>query len=164
VRVKIARDWTFMQAIDAAWEAYRGIGLESKGYRNSVLMAWGNVVGRERALLEFDAFINSYAASFERAAKAIGVSVGSLKKIRKHIASLPPSVAPPPPPPTRHRFVLGEQLAADEDRNVQYKEITTDKVADAIKNVAAEYAVGYLNSGGGRLFWVFATRTGSSSA
>jgi hypothetical protein len=152
VRVKIDRGWTFKQAVDAVWMAYRGIGLESKGYRNSALMAWGNVLGRERALSEFDAFIESHGGSFDAAAKVIEFSARSLKKIRKHIASLPSSIAPTPAA-TRHRFVLDEQLAADEDRIVQYKEITTANVADAIKNVADEYAVAFLNSGGGRLFW-----------
>jgi len=152
VRVKFARDSTFLQAVDAVWKAYVGIGIESRGLRNSALIAWANVIGRERAVAEFEAFINSHGGSFERAAEVIGFSARSLRKVRKHILSLPPSLAPTPSP-TQHRFVLGEQLDADEDRNVQYKEISTANVADAIKNVADEYAVAFLNSGGGRLFW-----------
>jgi Putative DNA-binding domain len=152
VKVKIGRDWGFRQVVEAAWKAYVGIGLDSRGRRNSVLMAWASVVGRERAMMEFDNFIASHEGSFERAATTIDFSARSLKKVRKHIASLPSSV-PRSPPPTLRRYVLGERLDGDEDRLVEYKEIKGSNPVDAIKNAADEYAVAFLNSSGGRMFW-----------
>jgi hypothetical protein len=151
MRAKIGPDGTLQDAVDSAWKEYRGTGLSSRGYRNGVLMAWGSVAGRERALLEFDAFLLA-SGTYDRATSAIGFSEGSLRKIRRHFVQLPSSL-PAAPAGTRSPFTLGQALAADEGRLVQYKEIRGGGAVDSIKNTADEYAVAFLNSSGGRILW-----------
>jgi hypothetical protein len=51
------------------------------------------------------------------------------------------------------RFVFGEPLKIEETREYEFKEVTSIKPYDAIANTADEYAVAFLNSEGGRIFW-----------
>lgn len=54
--------------------------------------------------------------------------------------------------PTK-RFVYDTPMESDETRHYEYKEVTSAHPVDAIKNTADEYAVAFLNCGGGRIFW-----------
>ncbi|MBU6402707.1 MAG: putative DNA binding domain-containing protein, partial [Verrucomicrobia bacterium] len=51
------------------------------------------------------------------------------------------------------RFILGERLAIEETREYEFKEVIGNRPADTIANLADEYAVAFLNSEGGRIFW-----------
>lgn len=144
-------DWTLQDAIEAAWDAYVGSGLTSRGHRNSVVMAWGNVVGRERALLEYEELVSS-RGSVERAADSVGFSKASFVKIRRHFARLHSRVAPVLRP-MRAPFVRGSPIALEEERLVEFKEVKGQNPAGSIKNTADEYAVAMLNSEGGRVLW-----------
>jgi len=58
------------------------------------------------------------------------------------------------PPPATTRFVLGEPLEIEETRYYEFKEIGAK--ANAVRSITSicdEYAVCYLNSEGGRLYW-----------
>jgi mRNA-degrading endonuclease toxin of MazEF toxin-antitoxin module len=57
------------------------------------------------------------------------------------------------PEPITPRFVLGKVVPFDEDRRFEFKEVMSSDPASAIKDNAEEYAVAFLNSEGGRIFW-----------
>lgn len=57
------------------------------------------------------------------------------------------------PEPLPHRFVLNAVVPFEEDRRYEFKSLTSSHPANVIKNVADEYAVAFLNSEGGRIFW-----------
>lgn len=91
MKVIINRHWSFEDTIKAAFEAYIGSGITSRGYRNSVLMEWGTIVGREQALLGLDEFTTKHGGK-SGAAEYLGVATSSLFKIRNHYLSLPPEL------------------------------------------------------------------------
>lgn len=51
------------------------------------------------------------------------------------------------------RFVLGEALKCEETRHVEFKEVKAPNPFSSISNTADEYAVAFLNSEGGRIYW-----------
>ena len=51
------------------------------------------------------------------------------------------------------KFVLNEPLAIDETRHIECKEITSPNPLDRIKDLIDEYAIAFLNSEGGQIFW-----------
>ncbi|WP_434685944.1 Shedu immune nuclease family protein [Pseudanabaena minima] len=81
-------EWTFIEALQAAWKAYSG-GVEL-GAPNRVrcLERWANVVGRERAVYELNAVLSEYA-TYKEAAKSFGMSVSTLSRIRKNFNAMP---------------------------------------------------------------------------
>jgi hypothetical protein len=144
-------NWSFKDAIDGARKTYRHSGLDSKGRRNNYLKAWGNVVGRERAIQLFDEFV-AESGSYENAAKALDVSVRTFKELRKYFLGLP----------SREIQVLGDlqvkmivntPFPAEEDRQYEFKEVFGKNPVASIRNTADEYAVAFLNSEGGRILW-----------
>jgi len=50
-------------------------------------------------------------------------------------------------------YILHQPLDADETRHCEYKEIKGSNPIDAIKNTVDEYAVAFLNSEGGSIYW-----------
>lgn len=55
--------------------------------------------------------------------------------------------------PARSAFVLGERVAFDETRLIELKEVKGSDPIGAVANAADEYAVAFLNSEGGSIFW-----------
>jgi hypothetical protein len=55
--------------------------------------------------------------------------------------------------PIEVTFVLNAPVSIEEIRNYELKEIRGTNPVDAIKNTVDEYAVAFLNSEGGRIFW-----------
>jgi hypothetical protein len=51
------------------------------------------------------------------------------------------------------RFILNQPVPIEETRHYEFKEVKGPNPVNAIKNVADEYAVAFLNSEGGRIFW-----------
>lgn len=51
------------------------------------------------------------------------------------------------------KFVLDEPLTIDETRYIECKEIKGDKPLDRIKDLVDKYAIAFLNSEGGQIFW-----------
>jgi hypothetical protein len=56
-------------------------------------------------------------------------------------------------------FTLGEQLADDESRTLEFKEVLGGNPTRSIADVASSYATAFLNSEGGRVLWGVADRT-----
>jgi hypothetical protein len=52
-----------------------------------------------------------------------------------------------------YHFVLNETASFEESRNYEFKEVKGQSPSGAIRNVADEYAVAFLNSEGGRILW-----------
>lgn len=50
-------------------------------------------------------------------------------------------------------FIANEPVPIEETRHYEFKEIKGGNPVDSIKNVSDEYAVSFLNSEGGRIFW-----------
>jgi len=56
-------------------------------------------------------------------------------------------------PNAAQTFVLNELLPIEETRHYEFKEVTSKNPVSTIKDVADQYAVAFLNSEGGRIFW-----------
>ena len=153
MKLVINPTWSFEETVDAAYEAYTGVGITSRGYRNSVLMAWGNIVGKRRALDDLSRLIDEYGGK-KALAEAMGVSYYSLRKIEKHFHRLPEPLSVTPAP-LKVRMVLNQTVPTEEDRENEFKEITANNrnPVRTILNTVDEYAVAYLNSEGGRILW-----------
>jgi len=51
------------------------------------------------------------------------------------------------------QFILGERIHVEETRHYEFKEVIGNNPIKAVENVADEYAVAFLNSEGGRIYW-----------
>ncbi len=104
---KIVRpEWSFPEALAACWQAYVGSGIESSGRRLTLLRQWAEMVGRDRALSELDAYVAEHKDT-GAAARTIGVQPSTLKRLRGDFkkASTIPMVAAPAP-----KLAEGEQI------------------------------------------------------
>jgi len=55
---------------------------------------------------------------------------------------------------TKHKkFILGEAVQIEETRYHEFKEVKGGNAVDSIKGLADQYAVAFLNSEGGRIYW-----------
>jgi hypothetical protein len=116
-------EWTFIDALRAAWAAYRGGVQFGAPNRVKILERWANVVGRERAVHELNTVLSEYC-SFEEAAKAFGMSVSTLRRIRANFAAMP-RVTPFSTVPTR----IKEQIAElEETQNTSISTETPEEV------------------------------------
>jgi len=88
MKVVVDPAWELLDAADAAHRGYAGGGRASAGYRNSVLMVWANVVGRQRAKADFESALK-YAGDRAVLAADLGVSVSSLAKLERRIRIVP---------------------------------------------------------------------------
>jgi len=59
----------------------------------------------------------------------------------------------PIPEPVSAKFELNKPVPFEEDRRYEFKEVTSSKAVNTIRNTADEHAVAFLNSEGGRIFW-----------
>jgi hypothetical protein len=55
--------------------------------------------------------------------------------------------------PLQIRFYVNQPIPIEETRHYEFKEVTGKNPISAIVNASDEYAVAFLNSGGGRIFW-----------
>ena len=92
-------EWTFIDVLRAAWAAYPGGVQLGAPNRVRSLERWANVVGRERAVRELNTVLSEYS-TYKEAAKAFGMSVSTLKRIRDSFAAMP-KVTPFSSVPTR---------------------------------------------------------------
>jgi len=51
------------------------------------------------------------------------------------------------------KFILGHPISIEENRQYEFKEVKGNNPIDAIKNTVDEYAVAFLNSEGGSIYW-----------
>ncbi len=90
VKVIIQPNWSFNKALEEAWAAYHGGQEYGATNRIRVLENWGNVVGKERALTEFEAILSNYS-NRQTASQALGLSEYAIRKLLKHFKSVPNS-------------------------------------------------------------------------
>jgi predicted HTH transcriptional regulator len=57
------------------------------------------------------------------------------------------------PPLPDKIFILDKVLPIEETRHYEFKEVTSKNPVSTIKGMADQYAVAFLNSEGGRIFW-----------
>jgi len=151
LKVTINPSWSFLNALDAAREAYIGWGKTSTGYRNSVMMVWGSTVGKTRALTELNDLLNR-SGSRLKLAEDLFLSEYSLKTIEKHFKSLPDDLETIQPIAT-YDFVEGSKCLLEEDLTHEFKEVKGNNPTKAIQNLVDEYILAFLNSSGGSVFW-----------
>ena len=58
MKVIVDPQWSFAEALKAAWEKYQTHGMEARTNRKRVLEKWANVVGRQRAVAELEKFLS----------------------------------------------------------------------------------------------------------
>lgn len=88
MKIIIDPKWTFIEALKAAWDAYKG-GLEyGVPNRTRVLEQWANVVGRRRAVSELEEALSAYKNSAE-VEKYLGLSSYTVRKLRKQFKAMP---------------------------------------------------------------------------
>lgn len=97
--------WSFEELITNAWKAYIGGGIESRGRRNNMIRTWARMVGRERALFEFDNFVRT-EGGFNSAADTVGVAPSGLKSLRREIDKMSETPLSPRAPSLRIGQVL----------------------------------------------------------
>lgn len=89
MKIIVNPEWTFMEALEAAWKAYSGSGIEhSVSNRIRVLEQWANVVGRQKAVSQFEATLALYKNQ-EEIRKYLGLSEYTVKKLRKQFRKMP---------------------------------------------------------------------------
>lgn len=88
MKVIVDPAWSLLRTVDAARDAYVGVGKTSRGYRLSVLMVWGNVVGRRRANQELSALLVE-TGSARALAEELGISRQMLRKLNSHFQLVP---------------------------------------------------------------------------
>jgi len=81
-------EWSFEEAVKAISNRYRPGSLMSGSTRNRLVDAWGQVVGRTRALAEYDLALTSYG-SLTAMSRELQASAKTLKEWRSHFAALP---------------------------------------------------------------------------
>lgn len=84
----IDQNWNFEEAVQAAYDFYRGNGVEARGRQYNAIKNWGNVVGKKRALGDLHSFINQYQTK-KNAAQALEISVSTLRRLEKFYEDLP---------------------------------------------------------------------------
>lgn len=87
-RVIFEPNWSFIEALNAAWEAYRTNGLEAKSNRRRVLEKWANVVGRTKAVSELEQTLSQYKDSSEIEQK-LGLTPHIVNELRKAFKKMP---------------------------------------------------------------------------
>jgi hypothetical protein len=85
--IAVDRNWTFADAVSAAWGRYPWDSMHSASSRTLILKTWGNVVGRSRALSEINALVGS-AGSMRRAASELHMSPSTLRSLKNYYEAL----------------------------------------------------------------------------
>ena len=80
--------WTFEEAVKIISDRHEPGGYGSGPQRNSLIEAWARLVGRTRATKEIEETIGRYS-SFSTAARALRMSLPTLRKLRESFASMP---------------------------------------------------------------------------
>jgi serine/threonine protein kinase len=81
-------DWSFERALAEISAVYRPSGYFGPMQRHRVVESWGGLVGRERALKEFDDAIAKYG-SITALGRQHSITVPILRELREHYSELP---------------------------------------------------------------------------
>lgn len=99
MKVNVNPEWSIIEVVEEAQMAYTGSGITSRGYRNSVLKVWVNMVGKKRALREIDELISRYGSK-KAAGGVLDMSTTTFYKFLRFVNELPD------PPPTRKPIIF----------------------------------------------------------
>lgn len=150
-------NWTFEELVAAAWSAYSS-RIQFSGYRINTIKTWGNVVGKSTALERFYEFISNHGTK-KKAAEAAGMSYSTLRGIELFYKSLPDDFLVYHVP-RKKNYVVDEVIGLEEDVYTEFKDISSKSPAKAICQSYLKYAISFLNSEGGRIFWGVEDLTG----
>ena len=88
MKIIVDPQWTFIEALKAAWEAYRGGLQHGVPNRIRVLEQWANVVGRHRAVSQLEETLAAYKDSAD-IEKHLGLSSYTVSRLRKQFKAMP---------------------------------------------------------------------------
>lgn len=143
-------NWTFEELVEAAWIAYSS-PMQFAGYRINTIKTWGNVVGKSVALARLHEYIAKHGTK-ARAAKHAGMSYSTLRGIELFYESLPDDFIIIRLP-TDSKYKQGQNLDLEEDLYNEFKSVSSKNPVRTICDTFSRYAIGFLNSEGGRIFW-----------
>lgn len=86
--------WNIEQAVDAASSWYRPGSITSGQARNAAIEAWAACTGRDNASSELNRIIRQYGTE-SAAARALGMSLATLRRFRRSFARMPINPAAP---------------------------------------------------------------------
>ncbi len=86
--MRIDENWDFETAMDEISAAYRPGGISTGQVRNNLIESWGQMVGRSRAITEFDIAIKKYG-SLSAFGRKYSVTLSTLRRFRDFFESLP---------------------------------------------------------------------------
>lgn len=101
--------------------------------RTTVLRTWGAVVGRERALRRLADFLEELGGT-GKAARALGMSAPTLRRVKQYSNSLPEDG---PRPELEIAARIEAALRSGEGHTVEFKEALPPQLRDLAKEVAA---------------------------
>jgi hypothetical protein len=143
--------WNLQSAFDVINEEYRPGGESSGPQRNRLIEAWGQLVGRSRAIEELECLIEQHG-SMNKMSKSVHMAPKTIKLLRTYFESLP-SELEHINFMKKYNFTEGELCSLEEDLNHEFKEVKGNNPAKSIQNSADEYILAFLNSSGGSIFW-----------
>ncbi len=150
-------NWSFREALQNINKQYPPWGLVRPQLRNRQVEAWGQLVGRTRALAEFDSAVEQIG-SLTALSREYSITVPTLRKLRQFFANLPDdrgqAINRAVSTLAQQRPILGYPVKIEETRQYEFKDISgSRRPGDSIKNTADEYVVAFLNSEGGSIYW-----------
>lgn len=86
--MQLIPEWSFEEALENISKLYYPGGITTGPQRNQQIAAWGQLVGRTRALAEFDLAIQQYG-SLTKFGKKHQITVRTLKNLREFFEKLP---------------------------------------------------------------------------
>lgn len=147
----INKDWNLQSAFDEINSVYYPGGMQSGPQRNRQVEAWGQLVGKTRAISELNLLISEYG-SVNKCSKAIQMSSSSIKSLRAFFESFPDDLEHTIPL-NSYRFIEGTKCSLEEDTTHEFKEVKGANPVKSIQNMVDEYVLAFLNSSGGSIFW-----------
>ena len=147
----INKSWSLQSAFDVINQTYYPGGMQSGPQRNRQIEAWGQLVGKAKALVELELLINEYG-SVNKMSKAVQMSPKTIKSLRVFFESLPEEFETISPK-IKYKFFEGKKCTLEEDLTHEFKEVKGQNPTKSIQNLVDEYIIAFLNSLGGSIFW-----------
>ncbi|WP_041366996.1 helix-turn-helix domain-containing protein [Methylophaga frappieri] len=147
----IDKNWCLQNAFDEINQVYYPGGLTTGPQRNRLIEAWGQLVGKTKALAELDLLVVEYG-SINKMSKSVRMSPQSIKYLRNFFESLPDDFEQIIPMKS-YEFIEGRKCSLEENLYHEFKEVNGNNPTKSIQNLVDEYILAFLNSSGGSIFW-----------
>jgi hypothetical protein len=147
----IDRKWALQEAFENINLSYPPGGQLSGPQRNRLVETWGLLVGKSRAVYEFEKLIETHG-SMSKACKIVHMSSSTMKSLKAFFESLPDDFEHIEPI-LKYQFIEGKKVSFEEDLIHEFKEIKGNNPIKSIQNLVDEYVIAFLNSSGGSIFW-----------